>query len=164
MNLTTRARWAPFTALALVFACALLIMSGLLTGGQPAQASNPAADVKRTKCIDVGASAGVCLDVYWHRLASGGLTINNVYERVTGGFWESKAIDCSNVRMWNQDDAIRWRKDGAECDVPESPGYHVFAPSVEAPTATSLTVGWTFSPKLDAEADPGSKHISITVP
>jgi len=129
----------------------------------PAHADHPELDVKKTRCISYGDSAGACLDVYYHFTGGVGITINHVYLRVTGGFYELKAADCNNVRMWNQDNDIKWRKDDAECDVPRDPGYRLFAPSIEMPAATSATVGWTFSPKLDKEVDPGPQHISITV-
>lgn len=135
----------------------------------PAHADHAELDVRKTKCISFGDSAGACLDVYWHATGGVGITINHVYLRATGGFYESKALACSNVRMWNQNDVIAWRKDGAECDVFKNaaPGHDgmqdLFQPSVEMPQATSATVGWTFSPKLDSEVDPGSQHISITV-
>lgn len=131
----------------------------------PAHANNPELDTLKTRCIDIGADAHACLDVYYHYLGGDGITINHVYLRISGGFWEhwDNAADCNNVRMWNNAGVVKWRKDGAECDVPENLRYHVFTPSVEMGQATSATVGWTFDAHLNSEPDVNGAHISITV-
>jgi hypothetical protein len=105
------------------------------------------------------------MEVYGHFLGGTGVTINHVYIELFGKdfVWENKAAACSNVRIWNDNDAVRWRKDGPECDIYKADMQDLYAPSVEAPNSNSLTVGWTFSPKLNNAPDPGSQHISITL-
>lgn len=133
---------------------------GLLAISSPAHAVTP-----KTSCYtSPDGDAHVCLDVYWHALPGGGLEVDDVYLRVTGGFWETKAFDCDHVRLWNDNEVVQWRKDDAACDIYKSPGYTLFHPNESMPNTAWARVSLAGWPKLDKAPDPGRILVGVTVP
>lgn len=147
-----RVKWLAATA-ALALALAVAAPAHAATSWWP-----------KTTCVRTGESSHLCLDVYATRRADGGLNIPHVYVRTTGGFWENRAFDCDWLALWNDNDVIKWRKDGAPCDVYDYPGYTLFHPSVELPNSASVVVAVAGYPKLDKEQNPGYTKARVTIP
>src|SRR4051812_6036443 len=106
-----------------------------------------------SNCPSVGASADFCLDVYAHRMSGGGLSLDHVYLRLKGGFWETNAFACDYVEAWNDNAVIKWKRTGNVCDVDKDPGYTLFHPDVEMPQSAHLAVRVCGNAHLDKEVD-----------
>lgn len=118
----------------------------------------------KTNCDSVGQNASLCLDVYSHRLPGGGLSLEHVYLRIKGGFWENHAFDCDYVEAWNDNAVVTWKREGNVCDIEESPGYTLFHPDLNHPGSAHLAVRVCGNPHLDKEVDPGRVCVTVHIP
>lgn len=77
--------------------------------------------------------------------------------------FDSKVEDCDNLRVWNADSEVRWRRDNAECDLTQGNAVKSWFPNVGFHASPTMNLGWTFYPKINNGRDPGYTHISIGV-
>lgn len=118
----------------------------------------------KTNCDSVGESAQLCLDVYSHRLNSGGLSLEHVYLRLQGGFWEANAFNCDYVEAWNDNAVVKWKRTGNACDIDKSPGYTLFHPDINMPDSANIAARVCGYPHLDKEVDPGRVCVTVHIP
>src|SRR5690242_6507360 len=115
-------------------------------------------------CTTFGENGKACLYAYVTFDNDGtGMVVNDVTIQIFGGFYETKALDCDNLRLWNDGQVVKWAKYGADCDVYKSPGYRTYHPDAVLNQSQNAFFGWTFYPKMDQEVDPGRVHISMTI-
>ena len=140
---------------------ALGLTAALLAAGAPAQA-----EVQARKCVSFGSdghSASICLVVNYIPSSH---TITLVQTQASGEVsreFESKVEDCDNLRLWNDNQTVIWRKDDAQCDLTQSDPVDTWFPGNQLPQSDHAHFGWTFYPKLNLAPDPGYTHISIDI-
>lgn len=150
--------YAPLISLVMAFA--LLFSVGTTTAHAETQVS---------KCWRFDGSdtySYICVAMNFFRDADGlGGTLSQVRIWASGdyGNFESKIEDCDNLRVWNADNEVRWRKDNSECDLYKSNNIKAWYPNVGFHASPTMNLGWTFYPKIDNGPDPGYTHISIKV-
>lgn len=143
------------------------MLCAVLVGGlnvAPAQAT-----IQTQDCWDFTISpqtVHVCLVVNFRRDADGkGVWIDLVRIYASGDvvWFESKAVGCDNLRLWNDNQTVLWRKDNSQCDLYKSslsktwyPGNHL--------TQSDGHIGYTFNVNLDqtVDPDPGHDHVDAT--
>ncbi len=152
----------PFVAFVILMMATIAIMGIRWT---PAQA-----ETQVSKCVAFNDGTGsslahICAVVNFQRDADGtGGTITLVRIYADGdlnAYFESKIEDCDNLRIWNDKDVVKWRKDNAECDLYKSAPRKTWYPDVDMHATTTFNLGWTFYPKINGGPDPGYTHISI---
>jgi hypothetical protein len=113
----------------------------------------------------------ICIDMFWRNQAGAtGITVVEVDVYLTGSgptVWENKMFDCDAMRVWNDADVVKWRQDGAQCDIYKADPRHEvqinFPDGLSMPntnTAEFSIAGW---PKFNNSGDPGRIVQSLTV-
>jgi len=145
----------PFSAFAAVVLVASCLIAALYS---PASADTQAQSCK-TYDDGVG-TAKICLIVNYS-----GHSVTLVRTQVTGdlSLFESKVEDCDNLRLWNDNDVVVWRKDDAQCDLTKADPVDTWYPGNTMPQSSQGHLGWTFYPKINNGPDPGYTHISLVV-
>jgi len=102
----------------------------------------------------------LCISTYWTNDAGAtGITVHEIDVDLGGGPWESLAFNCDAIRMWNQDDVVKFRRDGNVCDMTKSWPHLGFQPGfpdgLDMPATNTVSVSIAGWPKFNNNADPG---------
>ena len=124
------------------------------------------ADIQTSKCWvrnDTGHQAKICLIVNYIPSSHTIALVRTEADGEVDLLFESQIEDCDNLRLWNDNQTVIWRKDDAQCDLTKADPQDTWYPGNTLPQSAHANFGWTFYPKLDGAVDPGYTHISLVI-
>jgi hypothetical protein len=110
----------------------------------------------------------LCLTVYWRDLGGHhGIAVDDMWAEISGGPWENNAFECDALRVWNENDIVKWRRDGSPCDMTNADAHFEFQPNFpdglvmpDTDTASVSLAGW---PHFNHNGDPDRMVLTINI-
>lgn len=114
----------------------------------------------------------VCMSVTYHKHTNGstGMTLNTIriwiVDSQLGEFNQDAISPCNNLRIWNDNDVVKWRRDSPpadtwaqSCELSGDTPSKTWTVNIPMPTSDSISEGWTFDANLFRKTDRNDVHI-----